>query len=1021
MLEFLAFRLDTVNQCLWRRTESGEDERIRLSPRPFALLRYLVEHPGRLITEEEILGAVWPKLYVQPESVKTQLHEIRKVLRDHPKTPQYIETVPRRGYQFIAPVRERPAPALAAAASQPTRRHVVGREQALSELREQLRAAVCGQRQGVFVCGEPGIGKTALVDEFQCQASSDVPVLRIARGQCIEAYGGTEAYYPILEALGQLCAGSGAAPIVEILAAQAPTWLVQFPALLTERHREVLRQEILGATRERMLREILTAFDAIAAETPLLLVLEDLQWVDHSTVDLIAALARRRTTAKLMLIATSRTLDLLPSDHALRALKQDLLVHQLSQRIDLEPLAEAQVAEYLRAESPQGNLPKGLAELVYRHSGGNPLFMVAVVDHLTQRGFIAKENGNWQVRVPLEEIELGVPETLRQMIEAQIERLSEKEQLALEAASVQGVAFSGSVCAAVINGDVAEYENLYDSMAHRRRIVHEVGVQEFPVGTVSRRYEFLHALYREVLYQRQSSLRRRKLHRYIGERLEALYSPQPSEVGSELAHHFEESGDWPRTIKYQQLAADTAQQRHADSEVSTLMHRALSLVSRLPEMDRASAETAILEKLASTYVLSMDARALEIYERLAERAAFYGLLDVEVHALMEMAFFWAWTNSQRCLEVLDRAMERSTRQADPSARAKSRMRCSFLRIWADAWKDDDAVVCREALREIRQAGDPVALAPHLIDNSFLLFMCSEYRESRRSALEGLAILTEGRKENPCASVPQINGSTAAYLAELFLGEWGEALQKLDSTLVTLTKNGNDGWAQALRIWRACLNVQAMDFSGALGICESAVRALGNAITPSDRRFYLALAGTAEVALGHHKAGLEHLSVARREMDQQRVLNDWHTRLLLEAALTELRIAGGDIAQARVQADQLLRITLATRERTFQALAWEANARVAMTMGDFAHAAKCIAEAVTTMEGFEVPLAAWRVHATAAVLDDRRGNVESALRHRELSRATILRIANSLAPEHPLRITFLSAAPIATILRGGLSG
>ena len=527
MLEFLAFRLDTIGECLWRRTDSGEEERIRLQPRPFALLRYLVEHAGQLVTEDEILTAVWPKLYVQPESIKTQLHQIRKVLGDDPKNPRYIETVPRRGHQFIAPVREWTGPD-AAVRKRAAPGRIVGREAELSLLRDYLRSASRGERQVVFVAGEPGIGKTALVDEFEHQAKIEVPAVRIARGQCIEGYGGTEAYYPILEALGQLCASSAAASIVEILAAQAPTWLVQFPALLTERHREVLQREIVGSTRERMLREIGAAFDVIAARVPLLLVLEDLQWVDHSTVDALAMLARRRSMARLMLIIVNRSMDLLPTDHPLNALMQDLLVHRLCQRIELKPLAGAQVADYLRADSPESDLPKGLVDIIHRRSGGNPLFMGATLDHLVQRGFIEKEQRSWQVKVPLEEVDLGVPETLRQMIEIQIGQLSAEEQRALEAASVQGVAFSPGICAAVINEDAERYEILYDSMAHRRRIVRAAGAQQTPDGLLSARSEFVHALYREVLYHRQPPLRRKQLHQRLGERLEAVYSQQLS-------------------------------------------------------------------------------------------------------------------------------------------------------------------------------------------------------------------------------------------------------------------------------------------------------------------------------------------------------------------------------------------------------------------------------------------------------------------------------------------------------------
>jgi tetratricopeptide (TPR) repeat protein len=417
----------------------------------------------------------------------------------------------------------------------------------------------------------------------------------------------------------------------------------------------------------------------------------------------------------------------------------------------------------------------------------------------------------------------------------------------------------------------------------------------------------------------------------------------------------------------------------------------------------------------------MGPRALETYELLADRAAHFGRIDEEVRALIEIGFLLSWDNSRRCVEVLAHAIARSALQADPLERAKSRMRCSFLRIWADVWNDEDAAVCREAVSEIRQAGNPVALAPHLIDYGFLLFMCSEYRESRQSALEGLAVLTEGRKGNPCASLPQTNGSTVAYLAELFLGEWGDGFREMESTLATLSKNGNDLWAESLRFWRAYLNIQAMDFAGARVICESALRALDDAITAPDWRAYLAVAGTAEVALGNHERGLEHLSVARREMDRQKVFNDLHTRLLVESALTELWLAKGDIVQARVQAEQFLQVTLATPERTFQALAWEANARVAMAEADHMRAQDCIAKALLAMEGFEVPLAEWRVHATAAALDHVMRKRDSAERHRAASRATILRIAGSLPAEHPLRTSFLSASPVASILAGSGTG
>jgi DNA-binding winged helix-turn-helix (wHTH) protein len=487
MQEFLSFRLDPVNQCLWRRRETAHDERILLTPKAFAVLRYLVEHAGRLVTQEELLKAVWPGTYVQPEVLKSRIFEVRSALGDRPKTPQFIETRPRRGYRFIATVHDGSA-AAPATPLPPAHSHLVGREGVLETLRACLHRALRGQRQIVFVTGEPGIGKTAMVDAFQQQATADVPGLLLARGQCLEGYGGMEAYYPMLEALGELWRGAGGDTVVQTLTTHAPTWLVQFPALVTREHRDTLQRELLGATRERMLRELAEAMETLTAGRPLLLVLEDLQWVDHATVDLLAALARRRAPAHLLLVATYRPpVDLAFWQHPLQALTQELLVHQLCHELTVAPLSKADVAAYLAAVSSGAPLPEGLVGLVYRHSGGNPLFMRAVLDHLTQQGLLAREPDRWHLRVPIEDIALGVPESVRQMIDAQIARLRPEEQRMLEVASVAGAVFTASVCAAAADQEPEPFEALCETMARRQHMVRAADSHQLPDGSISPR------------------------------------------------------------------------------------------------------------------------------------------------------------------------------------------------------------------------------------------------------------------------------------------------------------------------------------------------------------------------------------------------------------------------------------------------------------------------------------------------------------------------------------------------------
>jgi DNA-binding winged helix-turn-helix (wHTH) protein len=1014
MKEFPPFRLDKVNQCLWRRKDSGKEERVLLRPTPFSILRYLVDHAGRLVTQDELLDAVWPNTNVQPEVLKRHILDIRNALGDDPKRPVFIETLPRRGYQFIAPIIDGIGEGASGEVVEPVgpgQHRLVGRDRPLGELREYLRRALGGQRQIVFVSGEPGIGKTSLVDEFQRQAAVDA--LRNARGQCVEGYGGTEAYYPMLEALGKLCRHTGGDSLVQVLASQAPTWLVQFPALVTREQRETLRRELLGATRERMLREIGDALETISATTPLLLVLEDLQWVDPSTVDLISALARGRAAARLMLLGTYRPMEMSPSEHPLKRVKQDLLVHRLGHEIALTPLAETDVAEYIRDEATMENLPAGLAGLVHRHSEGNPLFMVAALEHMTQRGFISRENGTWTLNVPIEEIDLEVPENLRTMIEAQIDRLSVLEQQALETASVRGVSFRTSVIAVAANLDEENFEGLCEDLSRRQHMVRWAGSFQFPDGTVSQRYEFVHALYREVFYRRLAPGRRAKLHLRIGERLEQLFSQHENAVAAELAEHFEEASDWRRAVKYLRLAADSARRRYAHKEAVAILRRAAGLVNRLSEPDRTTCEIEILEQLGMFYVALVDiSAALETYQTLVALAARHGLIDVQIRALLDMVLPTAWTSTQLYLETNERALELSDRQEDPLRRARTRALCFQRRAVAGRWSREDAESCRGAMEEIERRGDRLVVAQHRLWYAIMQSHSSLYGDAYRNAVGSLAILLQQDNLNPYLGVLYQVHRHLNPRNLLHWGEWGQALSEVEASIALLEKNGDDAYARQMLALKAWVHLYAMDFSCVIAICESIVASVR---IPMGVRLLHVLAGSAEVALGNHDRAFEHLMKTKELMDGQPLMNDWENAMPLQAGLTELWLSRGDQSQACREAARFLEVALATSERTYQGLAWEANARVAIVGDDWSRAEECIANALSTIQGYEVPLAAWRVHGTAAELYARAKNHGLAEHHRELSRTTIMKLANSLGANDPLRAIFLSAPPVLRVL------
>jgi hypothetical protein len=382
-----------------------------------------------------------------------------------------------------------------------------------------------------------------------------------------------------------------------------------------------------------------------------------------------------------------------------------------------------------------------------------------------------------------------------------------------------------------------------------------------------------------------------------------------------------------------------------------------------------------------------------------------------------MAYPLGWSSTDRCLEVLDRALRLSSAQQDPLARARTRASCLVRRIWAGGWNDQDANECRAALAEIRRDGDRVVVACHMMDCTFLEWSSSHYREARRQAVESLTTLMEGREDNRYLSFPYWLGVFTVPRTLLFLGEWGEALKEIGTGIAMAGKNGDHYRGQTLQLYRAWVRLFGMDYAGARDICASVLPMLGEPARTPWRRLALTIAGSAEVGLGEHERALGHLMAVKQEMEDHQVINDWYLRMMLQSALTDLWLARGDLSRARQDAEAFLAVTSATAERTWQALAWEANARLALRSSDLERAPDCITKALSVMEGYETPLAEWRVQATAAELSELRGHSGAAKHHRELSRATVLRLAHSLPEGDPLRITFLSTPPISTIVAG----
>ncbi len=562
-----------------------------------------------------------------------------------------------------------------------------------------------------------------------------------------------------------------------------------------------------------------------------------------------------------------------------------------------------------------------------------------------------------------------------------------------------------------------DVEDVCEKLSRRHLILRPAGSQMFTDGTISPRWEFVHALYRKVLYDRLGPGRRARVHRHIGEWLESLVAGQPNDLSSELAHHFEASADWPRAVKYLRMSAATAGQRFAHREAATTLDHALVLSRNISDMQGAMNQTGVLEQLAGNYVVSFETipRAQETYNALVALAAQHGLIDVEVRALVGLTYPLSWSNARSASEVIEQALRLSAQQTDAVQRARTRARCLVRRIWVNGWNECDAEDFHSALAEIRRDGDREIVAEDLLDCSHIRWISSQYRQAHRDVVESLELLTSKPDQNPHLSAAYQRIMLLLPFSLLFLGEWGEALREIDAAVRFAEKNAAYKRADAFLLYRAWVHLHAMDFAGVLAIGEKVLPSLKDPVHSPWRRVCLIFMASAEVALGQHERASERLAAARKEIDSQPVVFDWYIRMLLESSVTEALLAKGDLAAAKGQAGRFVDATLRTAERTWQALAWEASARVAIAEGELERAGHCIRSALTSMEGFELPLADWRVHATAADVYGRAGDIARANQLRELSRTTILKLANSLSMEETLRETFLSAPAVRSVL------
>jgi DNA-binding SARP family transcriptional activator len=540
--------------------------------------------------------------------------------------------------QVVAPLAPQPVialpPFLAEQPAAVTRPAVfVGRARELAKLTATLETARSGKGQVLFVIGGAGRGKTMLVHEFARIAQQEDPTLLAVSGHCNAHTGIGDPYLPFREVLAMLASDVEAKWASGSLSTQSARRLweampITLPALLEHAsdligpflpakalHSYATANALLDARwvqqlaqladkdlhlpleERRLFAQSTAALKAVAARRPLLLILEDLHWVDEASSSLLFHLSREIGNSPILMVGTYRPDELVgqgQARHPLLSITTELKRQYGDIWLDLGDLTPVESRHFVDAylDTQPNRLGEAFRTAFFHHTGGQALFAVELLREMQERGDVYLDGeGYWVEGSTIDWHTL--PVKVEGIIEKRIERLDEELQALLTVASVEGEVFTAEVVACVQQGPERELvQHLSRALDRQYRLVtaealHQIGGQRLS------RYRFRHSLFQHYLYHRLDAAERAYLHEAVGRALEGLYGEQTDQVAVQLAHHYEQAGVTDRAVTYLLQAGEQAQRLSANQEAVQHLTQGLALLANLPAPQRASHELAL--------------------------------------------------------------------------------------------------------------------------------------------------------------------------------------------------------------------------------------------------------------------------------------------------------------------------------------------------------------------------------------------------------------------------------------------
>ena len=661
---------------------------------------------------------------------------------------------------------------------------LVGREIQLNLLNGRLESLRDGAGSFVTVLGEAGLGKSTLIAELK--KSHESQEYRWLRGDAL-SYARSISYFPWRQVIRQSIGAQEADSPADVRGklryecdcCKLPGGDVPFLEAMLAVESEESLQVVTGFQGEALIQRMVEAVRGylcgLAADAPLALIFDDLHWADEASLNLLFATADLTESQPILFICMSRPDKAVPSWDSIQKVQQKL--GEKYSAISLEPLQAEQTDLMLANLLGMKDMPKSIRDLIVEKAQGNPFFVEELIRSLIETKQVVRENSHW--KAVSETAQISLPNTLRGVLSARIDRLPETSKHVLQNASVIGRAFDLRVLKRLtsLNGG-------FDSQI---QYLHEASMIE----PARDEYMFRHVLIQEAAYESILLKKRAELHKLIAETLEELHAERIEEFAPLLAYHFYSAGD-ERSLKYDVLAGEKSARLYANAEAATHFRRALEVAKRTnAELYRVSR---LHTQLGSA--LEQNAQyqhALENYDDMLIFAREHKDRSIELSALMAKATVYStFTNvhdSDLSEKTLIQALEISQEIGDTSA--QTRLNWNLMLTYLFSKRLDQALQYGDAALELARKGDNRENLAFVLNDLCRLHTCrGEFEKAH-------AVIHEARElwrtmENRVMLADSLGSESEAYFNE---GKYEKALECSQQAL-RINEEINNLWGQA---------------------------------------------------------------------------------------------------------------------------------------------------------------------------------------------------------------------------------